>query len=307
MHRLETWLGTILTLIAIAACAPLVPSNNDAGNRATALSAFVVAHPDDWQLFMGDVAVAHVGTKRPVVFVYLTAGGADYPSEYWRVREAGAAASLYAAASLDGSDMAEGRRATCGDVVVLAHRVHRCSFRNTVSYHLRLPDGGYNGTGFAATAFQSLARLRTAEILRVEAVDASTVYRGWDDLRATLHSIVAIESKYPPNARVEFHTHDSDGMKNPGDHADHFATGQLAEEVASQLGSPVVRYAGYDIANRPANLPVKAAMAKMLVFMTYDRQRLLANAQWSAYAEQPAAYSSWLFRTYSRPAGGLSQ
>jgi LmbE family N-acetylglucosaminyl deacetylase len=307
MHWLETRLATILTLIAIAACAPPVPSTNDAGNKAPALPAFVVAHPDDWQLFMGDVAVAHVGSKRPVVFVYLTAGGADRPSEYWRVREAGAAASLYAAASLDDSDVAEGHKATCGDVLVLAHRVHRCSFRNTVSYHLRLPDGGYNGTGFATTAFQSLARLRTAETWRVEAVDASTFYQGWDDLRATLQSIVAIESNNTPNARVAFHTHDSDGMKNPGDHSDHIATGQLAEEVASQLGSPVIRYAGYDIANRPANLPVKAAMTKMLVFMTYDRQRLLANAQWSAYAEQPVAYSSLLFRTYSRPAGGLPQ
>src|SRR6185436_8464913 len=96
---------------------------------------------------------------------------------------------------------------------------------------------------------------------------------------------------------MEIHTHDPDEISNPEDHADHIATAQLASVASHVIGAPVSQYVGYDSRNRPANLSVRDATAKMLVFMTYDRQRLLANEQWSAYAEQPSAYSSWLFRT----------
>lgn len=266
-------------------------------------AAFVVAHPDDWQLFMGDVAVARAVAGRSVVFVYLTAGGADRTTDYWLAREAGTAASAAAAANFGGGEVAEERQDSCGWVRVRGHRLHRCHFRNTVSYHLRLPDGGYDGSGFAPTRFQSLAKLRSGAIARIDAVDGSAAYQGWDDLTTTVARLLAVEAAGARGEAMEIHSHDADEASNPGDHADHRATALLAGEVAEQRRAGLTRYTGYAIARRPANLPAPAAAAKTLVFMAYDRQRLLANAQWSAYTEAPAAYSAWLFRTYGHGAG----
>jgi len=294
-----------LCLAAAMAVSPLIAAGAPA-QQAGALTAFVVAHPDDWQLFMGDVAVARVAVGGPVVFVYLTAGGADRPAAYWQAREAGSAASVGAAASRDDADTLEARRDTCATLDVLGHHIRRCAFRNTVSYYLRLPDGAYDGSGFAATGFQSLARFGSGEIARIEAVDASATYRGWADLLHTVDSLLAGEVERAAAGALELHSHDPDAAGNPGDHSDHGSTARLAAELAAMHQIAITGYAGYAISRRPANLSAAAAAAKMLVFMSYDRQRLLANGQWSAYGEEPAAYSSWLFRTYSRRLEGAT-
>ncbi len=46
------------------------------------LQTYIVAHPDDWQLFMGDEAFAQIVGRDHVIFIYLTAGGADRPPAY---------------------------------------------------------------------------------------------------------------------------------------------------------------------------------------------------------------------------------
>src|SRR5205814_6810947 len=48
---------------------------------------YIVAHQDDWQLFMGDAAVESLGTGAPAIFVYLTAGDDGRDSVYWLARE----------------------------------------------------------------------------------------------------------------------------------------------------------------------------------------------------------------------------
>src|SRR5437868_10560548 len=47
----------------------------------------IVAHADDWQVFMGDVLVERIGTGHRPVFIYLTAGDHGRPASYWRQRE----------------------------------------------------------------------------------------------------------------------------------------------------------------------------------------------------------------------------
>jgi len=45
----------------------------------------IVAHADDWQLFMGDAIVDRVRAGRRPVFIYLTAGDHGRDSVYWRL------------------------------------------------------------------------------------------------------------------------------------------------------------------------------------------------------------------------------
>lgn len=282
--------------------ASMASSNQMRGQNTAPVAAYVVAHPDDWQLFMGDDAFTDVSSGQLVIFVYLTAGGADRPPAYWRARERGAAASVYAAANFGRQVPAEGAESSCGTVDVRGHHIARCGYRNTVSYYLRLPDGNRDGTGFPATRSQSLAKLRTAPHVRIEAVDSSAAYESWDDLSRTVRSLVEMESSTTATSLLQLHSHDPDSLQNKGDHSDHLNTGLLAQDLASEIKAHLTQYTGYDIGNRPPNLPTAAVMAKALLFMAYDRQRLQANESWSAYAEAPKSYSLWLFRTYSRPA-----
>ena len=73
------------------------------------------------------------------------------------------------------------------------HPIYRVSYRNTVSYFLRVPDGNPLGTGYNDTGFQSLKRLADGENNTLSAIDGSTVYHGWSDLVATLRAILDYE------------------------------------------------------------------------------------------------------------------
>ena len=291
----------LTALLLVIACSALF-IERAAAFLHPSLSFFVVAHPDDWQLFMGDVAVDRLSSENPVVFVYLTSGGADRSPQYWRVREIGSYASVAAAEDLDQTarSLVDRTPLSCAEVLVVGHRIHRCQYKESTSYHLRLPDGNADGSGFAPTQNQSLEKLKMGQIHDIEAVDGSAVYSDWSDLRDTVRQILVHEAAINHRDGFEVHTHDPDAVKNPNDHSDHMAVGLLVLDAAHGLRAKAIEYSGYDIANRPANLTSKAVSAKTLVFMTYDRQRILANETWSAYSEVPKAYSAWLFRTYGR-------
>ena len=69
------------------------------------------------------------------------------------------------------------------------HSIFRVSYRNTIGYFLRVPDGHWSGEGYYDTGFESLKRLASGENDALHAVDGSTVYHGWNDLVATLRAI----------------------------------------------------------------------------------------------------------------------
>ena len=43
------------------------------------------------------------------------------------------------------------------------HSIYRVSYRNTVGYFLRVPDGHWSGDGYYETGFESLKRLASGE------------------------------------------------------------------------------------------------------------------------------------------------
>src|ERR1700730_11848128 len=139
-------------------------------NSTSQRDVFVVAHEDDWQLFMGDVVAERIRAGHSVSFVYLTAGDDGRDSLYWQTRERAALQSTRIAI---GPDAADSTAVRCSTTEVLEHTIRKCVVANTKSYFLRLPDGKRNGMGYASHGYQSLRKLRGGKILAVNAVDGS--------------------------------------------------------------------------------------------------------------------------------------
>jgi LmbE family N-acetylglucosaminyl deacetylase len=297
---------------------------------------FVVAHPDDWQLFAGDVVVEALREGARVVAVVTSAGGDDRPAAFWRARERGALASAQAALALAGVGEGAGEGAppaTCqarvvrgSGLVVASPTVCVQGVQGAqggqgaqrggrfVTVFLRLPDGRGDGSGFARTGHQSLTALEQGRLLRLDAVDGAGGYRSVGEVANAVVAVLRGEGVPAPalqgvvgggmsRARVRVHTHDPERRFNPLDHADHRVTGRVALAVAQQLGAPAVVYAGYTNIRRADNLSAQRGAWKAWLFVAYDRVMLAANGRWSAYAENAWAHAAYLGRTYGRPWG----
>jgi LmbE family N-acetylglucosaminyl deacetylase len=255
---------------------------------------FVAAHQDDWQLFMGDIAVRQIRAGDSVSFIYLTAGDDGRDSLYWRTRERAALQSTRVAIGRDASDSAE---VSCSMTTVLNHAIHQCVVANTRSYFLRLPDGKRNGTGFATHDYQSLRKLRDRKIPVVNAVDGSAAYNGWEDLTSTISSIIGSSSS---DRDVVVHANDPSIGANPHDHFDHRMTGLLVEDLRRTQRWKTQYYVGYALATRAANRSTDEAREKTAIFVAYDSEMRRVNPKWSAYEEHPGFYSECMLRTYAR-------
>jgi LmbE family N-acetylglucosaminyl deacetylase len=257
---------------------------------------FVVAHEDDWQLFMGDIAARQIRAGDSVSFVYLTAGDNGRDSLYWRTRELAALRSTRVAIGRDASDSAAVR---CSMTTVLKHGIQQCVVANTKSYFLRLPDGKRNGMGFASHDYQSLRKLRGKKIPVVNAIDGSAAYNGWGDLTSTINSLIGPNSS---DRDVVVHANDPSIAANPHDHFDHRATGLLVEDLRRTQLWKTQYYVGYALATRAANRSTDEAREKTAIFLAYDSEMRRVNPKWSAYEEHPGFYSECMVRTYARKA-----
>jgi LmbE family N-acetylglucosaminyl deacetylase len=262
---------------------------------------FVVAHQDDWQLFMGDIAARQLLAGDSVSFIYLTAGDDGRDSLYWRTRERAALQSTRVAIGRDASDPAEVK---CSTTTVLNHAIQQCVVANTKSYFLRLPDGKRNGAGFASHDYQSLRKLRGRKIPVVNAIDGSAAYNGWEDLTATVRSIIGSDS---PDRDVAVHASDPSIAANPHDHFDHRMIGLLVEDLRRTQRWKTQYYVGYALATRAANRSTDEAREKTAIFLAYDREMRRVNPKWSAYDEHRQFYSECMLRTYARKARSSSR
>lgn len=279
-----TWIAGVLG-IALAA-API----RSLSNQPEQIDVILVAHQDDWQLFMGDVVTQRLHTGKRGVFVYLTAGDDGRDSVYWQTRERGALQSTRVAAGIPSTDPI-----SCSTVQIQAHSVRRCAVGNTESYFFRLPDGSRDGKGFAPYGYQSLRKLRTKRISEISAIDRSASYRGWADLMATVGEIVDRDS-----AGVTIHTSDPSIARNPHDHFDHRMAGLLVADLRKQNSLGAMYYLGYALATRAANRSADQTRAKTALFIAYDREMMAVNKKWSAYQEHRAFYTECMQRTYVR-------
>ncbi|MGB8120887.1 MAG: hypothetical protein WCF56_19520, partial [Pseudolabrys sp.] len=126
--------------------------------RPNKVSFYFAAHEDDWQLFMNPSAFKDViGGATKTVFVHLTAGDAGLGTglggrkhPFYLARENGAEAAMRFMADADG---APGER-VAAPMMFNGHSLYRVSYRNTVGYFLRVPDGNASGAGYPQTGFQ---------------------------------------------------------------------------------------------------------------------------------------------------------
>lgn len=225
-------------------------------------------HQDDWQLFMTPAAFHDVRDETArCVFVHMTAGdaglglgngGRRHP--LYRARENGSESAIRFMADAGGplpeQPGIDTRR--YGE-----HAVRRVGYRNTVALFLRLPDGSPEGTGYAATGYQSLKRLAEATIGTMIAVDGSASYRGWPDLVAMLRALIAAESD---GLVPDLHVPESDAALNPGDHSDHLFTARAVLEAVKDMPARIVHHVGYASAEQPENLTPAARDLKCAVY-----------------------------------------
>ena len=224
--------------------------------RPDKVSFYFAAHEDDWQLFMNPSAFEDVTKGVKTVFVHVTAGddgagpgtrGRKFP--FYRARENGAEMAIRFMADAD-----QGPAERLVEHPLLnGHALERISYRNTVAYFLRVPDGNALGTGYRETGYQSLRRLADGTGNELAAIDGSTVYRGWADLVATLRALVIYERG--KSALVQINAAELDPRLNPRDHSDHLMTAKAAYEAVQDM--PCVRrvsYVDYASMNLPPNL-----------------------------------------------------
>ena len=233
------------------------------------VSFYFIAHEDDWQLFMNPSAFHDVGdAETKTVFVHLTAGDAGSgtgtqhrKNPFYLARENGAQSAIRFMSDWDNRSVKKYET----HVRINGHRIYRISYRDTVSYYLRLPDGNPLGSGYSNTGFQSLKRLANSEIDTLSVIDGSTVYHGWSDLVATLRGIVDFERGSA--RRIQLNVPELDAARNPEDHNDHLMTARAALEATKDIAcAQRIHYVDYATAQLPENLDNRDRDMKSAVF-----------------------------------------
>jgi len=267
------------------------------------VSLFVVAHEDDWQLFMNPDATHALDRGGRAVFVHLTAGDGGrgtggVPVPFYRAREEGALRAIrFLVNSRTPDQRGLGSTMRRETVTIAGHHLLRVGYGPVVAYFLRLPDGnGDDGQGYASTGHQSLDRLRTGASPVVTAIDGSARYRGWADLTATLAAILAAERTAAP---ARLHAPEPDPKLNPGDHDDHRNAGRAAQTVVAASGCVTLTFHdGYDTANRPMNVTGDDLLAVVGAWGA-TTSALADNGAPSTWGTE---HNAWLTRQYHRPA-----
>lgn len=236
--------------------------------RPDKVSFYFAAHEDDWQLFMNPSAFQDVmeGAAK-TVFVHVTAGdaglgmgsgGRKHP--FYRARENGAEQAIRFMANADDIPGHE----TVSHMTLNGHPIYRVSYRNTVGYFLRVPDGHWSGSGYYDTGFQSLKRLHDGDSM-LTPIDGSTVYHGWGDLTKTMRAIIDYERGRA--TQVQLNVAELDTRINPQDHSDHLMTAKAALEAVSDLSCVRrVSYVDYASSKLPENLSAQQRDMESSVF-----------------------------------------
>jgi GlcNAc-PI de-N-acetylase len=244
--------------LTMASCAGLPPETSSTPPTPE-VNVFVVAHPDDWQLFMNpDAFHAMNNPNGKAVFVHVSAGDAGKvlggePTPYYLAREEGALRAIRFMANAAHATAALGADSKPESVDRAGHKVARHTYANSVVYFLRIHDGNIvTGNEYREHPL-SLQRLRSGASAETKAIDDSTRYGGWADFVATLEAVVT--SEMTPGAALNLHIAELDEGRNPGDHPDHRAVAFAMEEVANHLPcARVSRHEEYATKDRKPNV-----------------------------------------------------
>jgi hypothetical protein len=251
--------GVLVAAVALMCGCVAAPPTTPPKAANPAVSVFVVAHPDDWQLFMNpDAFHAMDEPQEKAVFVHVSAGDAGRgvtgePTPYYLAREEGALRAIRFMANAANATAALGTDTKPEAVERAGHPVARHTYANAVAYFLRIHDGNIvNGDEYVPHPL-ALDHLRTGASTETRAIDGSARYVGWSDFVATLEAV--IRSELVPGSDVNLHIAELDEKRNPGDHFDHRAVAFAMEEVAARIPcARVSRHEEYATRDRPVNV-----------------------------------------------------
>jgi hypothetical protein len=231
----------------------------------------VVAHQDDWQLFMGSDVFQYVRNGTPVTIVVTTAGNGPHPEYHWKSRLSGAVLSVlralpsfspYRLQSGEAPDLPAGftvryERAEFNGKTVLSVCIQGESTAPIMLYFMHLPDGGTSGSGFAP-GFGSLTKLREGtSVSTLWPEETPCLYESWNSFVSTLEAIIRADHA---GGDALVLAADVDLRSNPGDHVDHGLTSKAVGEVVARNGFlRPVWFSMYANAERPENLDGKRA------------------------------------------------
>lgn len=274
-----------LLLVMTALSSPSALAQN-----AQAVSIYVVGHPDDWQLFMGESAFNDLhDTHVKGVFIYLTSGdgGLGMANSFAAAREQAAQNSVRFVT--DGTALPV--TTTTGTQVINGRAITYWQYKNSISYFLRLPDGFPTGS-----QPKSLHKLYLKQISALPTVDGSASYPDWATLVSTVKGIIARET--PQASFVWLNLAETNAQKNPGDHSDHLYASLVGQQATASLTCTKRLFAEYDTALRPANLSMQDVANKAGLLATYtqvmNRMGFNKNNSWDE------GHKNYLMRSYSR-------
>ncbi|MCW3109738.1 MAG: hypothetical protein JWQ09_4244 [Segetibacter sp.] len=252
----------------------------------TEISFYIVAHADDWQLFMQpNVYNDLVASGSKVVYIITTAGDAGAGETYWAAREEGSKSSLrFCLAPLATISQSSGKRE------FNYHTVNYWSANNATTYFLRLPDGNLDGNGFSANDYKSLSKLKAGKISTITSIDNSTTYHSWSDFYTTLQTIIVSESQGISNIWINYLNPDT--SINPNDHPDHIATGQAIQAMTIIPGLRQALFVGYKVSNAPENLHPTDLFWKAGMFAAYEKA-VFDSSGYSTLHENIHTYVGW--------------
>jgi LmbE family N-acetylglucosaminyl deacetylase len=265
---------------------PLVPfSEHEICSRGLTLQ--VVAHQDDDLLFMNPDLLGTIKDGGCVRTVYLTAGDAGESAAYWSGREQGAKAA-YAHMYGVVDTWHEEQQLLDGHLVTVDYLA---DIPQVALVFMRLPDGNMRGEGFAADGDQSLHKLMSGEITKINTVDKAASYTRQDIVTA-LQDIMAADS--PDTIRTQGSSDLADG-----DHSDHHAAGILTDEAVRGYQEPftINHYIGYPDKAFPVNISDDDLVLKQAAFLTYAKFDG-AVCQSAFECQQTYTYGSYLSRQY---------
>lgn len=253
---------------------------------------YVMAHQDDWQLFMSPQAYQDIiSTNNKIVFIYTTAGDAGKGTGWWQARRAGSIGSIQFALrkplkmpKVDNKDFN-------------GHSIPYYKIDNTRSYFINIPDGNTNGQGFSETGNVSLQKLEAGQSSNVPALVESssnmTQYSDWNDFTSTLKAIMDFEVEGEKRDYSWVNYLDPEHAK----HSDHKYTGEAVKSVVDSSNSKIqqAKYLGYSIEDKKVNVEGKNLIMKAGMYLTYNQ-----IAFEMPYGEDHLSegYINWLFRQY---------
>lgn len=258
----------------------------------TQISFYVVAHSDDWQLFMNPNAYNDlVASGSKVVCIITTAGDAGAGETYWHAREEGSKSSVrFCLAPLTALSESSRTKQFNG------HTINYWSANNATWYFMRLPDGNMDGGGFPANHHQSLPKLKAGQIGAITALDNSATYGSWSDFYTTIQEIIESESAGISNICINYLNPDT--TNNPNDHPDHITTGQAIQAMPIISSLQQALFVGYNVNSVPEDLGGTDLFWKVGMFAAYEKA-VFDGSGYSTLNEAITTYLGWCFRSAS--------